>query len=155
MAENYQIDSTDRKILELLQKDARRPYLEIARKLNVSGGTIHQRIEKLREAGIITGSQITLNPKKLGLNVTVLLGLHLNNARDIEKVIAQLKTFPEVVEAQFTTGSFALIIKVMVADIGQFHSFLVHKIQSMPEIQSTESFICLNEPIFRSFPVTT
>lgn len=150
MAENYQIDSTDRKILELLLLDARRPYLEIARKLKVSGGTIHQRIEKLREAGILTGSQVTLNAKKLGLGVTVLLGIHLNSAKEIQKVISILKKFPEVVEAQYTTGSFALFIKIMVADIEEFHHFLVQKIQAMPEIRSTESFICLDEPIHRS-----
>lgn len=145
--DSYKIDATDLKIIQLLQEDARKPFLEIARKLKVSGGTIHQRIEKLKEAGVIVGSKVLINYQRLGLGVLVLLGVHLKNAKDVKKVIAKLKRFPEVVEAQFTTGGFALFVKIRVKDIRAFHEFLVSKIQAMEEIQSTESFICLDEPI--------
>ena len=147
MSENYEIDSTDLAIIQLLQQDARKPFLEIARKLKVSGGTIHQRVEKLKEAGVIVGSKILINHERLGLGVTVLLGVHLKNAKDIKQVVAKLKKLPEVKEAQFTTGGFALFVKILVKDIKAFHEFLVGKIQAMEEIQSTESFVCLDEPI--------
>lgn len=149
MDQNYEIDNVDRKILEILQKDARTPYLEIARKLIVSGGTIHQRIERLKKLGIIKGSKIELDYKKLGHDVTVMLGLHLKSAKDINKVVAKLKTFPEVVEAYFTTGSYALFLKIHTKNIQHYHHFLVEKLQSLAEVQSTESFICLDELIKR------
>jgi Lrp/AsnC family transcriptional regulator for asnA, asnC and gidA len=147
MDENYQIDSTDKQILRLLQEDARRPFLDVARKIKVSGGTIHQRIEKLKEAGIITGSTITVDYKKLGKNVTVLLGIHLKNAKDINLVIKKLNLLDEVIEAYYTTGNYALIIKILMEDIDDFHDFLVNKLQKIDEIQSTESFICLKQVI--------
>ncbi len=144
---NYEIDSLDIKILNYLRKDARMPFLEMARKLYVSGGTIHQRVEKLKEAKIISGSSIQLDHKKLGFDVTVLLGVHLKNAKDVEKVIAQMEKIDEIVEAYYTTGSYALIVKVLLHDIEHFHQFLIGKLQSIKEVQSTESFISLKQVI--------
>jgi Lrp/AsnC family transcriptional regulator, regulator for asnA, asnC and gidA len=153
MTQKYEIDSLDLKIIEQLQKDARRPFLDIARKLLVSGGTIHQRVEKLKEAKIITGSKITVDYKKLGFGVTVLLGVHLKNAKDVTLVIEKLKSNTEVVETYYTTGSYALIIKLLIKDIDHFHKFLMNEIQSMEQIQSTESFICLDTPIQRHLKI--
>lgn len=154
MADNYQIDSTDKQILRLLQEDARKPFLEVARKIKVSGGTIHQRIEKLKEAGIITGSKITVDYKKLGKNVTVLLGIHLKNAKDINIVIDKLNLLDEVIEAYYTTGNYALIVKILVKDIEDFHQFLVNKLQTIDEIQATESFISLKQVIKKDIVLT-
>lgn len=149
MLENYQIDSLDRKILSALQQNARLPYLELARKLIVSGGTIHQRIEKMKEMGIITGSKMTVDPKKLGQDVTVLIGLNLKTAKNLDVVIKQLKMFKEVTQAYYTTGSYGLIIKAVTKNVQSFHQFLVEKLQNIDEIQSTESFLCLDVPIDR------
>lgn len=142
-----EIDSLDKKILRYLLRDARMPYLEIARKLLVSGGTIHQRVDKLKEMGIITGGQITIDVKKIGLDVTALLGIHLNSSKSSPEVIENLKMFKEVTEVYYTTGSFALIAKVITSDIHEFHQFLTGKLQMIEAIQSTESFICLDQPI--------
>lgn len=149
MAENYEIDSVDRKILEILQQDARIPYLEIARKLIVSGGTIHQRIDKMKKLGIIKGSRIEVDYSKLGYDVSVLLGIHLKSAKDQNKVIAALRKMPEVTEVYYTTGTFALIVKIVTKNIQEFHLFLTNKLQSLDEVQATESFICLDSPIHR------
>ena len=132
MTEKYQFDKLDVSILQLLQQDARMPYLEMARKLIVSGGTIHQRIDKLKKAGVLLGHKVNINHKKLGNKVTTFLG-----------------KFDEVVEAFYTTGNYALMIKVITRDIDHFHQFLVKKLQVIKEIQSTESFICLDNPINR------
>lgn len=147
MPEKYEIDSTDRKILTLLMEDARMPFLEIARKLIVSGGTIHQRIEKMKDAGIIEGSQIKLNLKALGFDVVVFLGIHLKSTKNLNQVLNKLESFPEVTEAYFTTGNYALLVKVNTKTIADFHNFLVRKVQSIEAVQSTESFISLDQPI--------
>lgn len=147
MGEKYQIDSTDRQILNFLLADARMPYLEIARKLIVSGGTVHQRIERLKQAGIICGSSINLSYKALGFDVQVFLGVHLTSSKELQNVIEQLRALPEVVEAHYTTGNYALLLKVMTKNISDFHQFLAHKIQSIEAVQATESFISLDQPI--------
>lgn len=149
MDSNYQIDSVDRQILGYLLQDARMPFLEIARKLIVSGGTIHQRIEKMKEAGIIEGSKLRLNLKKLGYDVTVFLGVHLKSTKDLPEVIEKLKTFPEVTEAHFTTGNYALLLKINTKNISDFHGFLTQKLQSLESVQATESFISLDQPIHK------
>jgi len=87
MTTKYEFDSLDGQILTLLMKDARKPFIEIARELIVSGGTIHQRVDKLKEAGVIEGSTLKLNLKRLGLDVTVFLGIHLQSSKDMDKVI--------------------------------------------------------------------
>lgn len=147
--ENYQIDTLDRKILKILQADAKTPFTEIAQKLIVSPGTIHQRVGKLEAAGIIRGSKYCLDYARLGYDVNVLLGIHLKNAKDCPAVIEQLRRLPEVVEAYYTTGNYALIIRVINKTISDYHRFLVEKLQSIKEIQSTESYICLDVPIMR------
>ena len=147
MQEKYQIDSVDRQILTILMQDARTPYLEIARKLIVSGGTIHQRIEKMKEAGILEGSTLKLNLKNLGYDVTVFLGVHLNSSKNLNKVIKKLKTYPEVLEAHYATGNYALLLKVCTKSINDFHKFLIEKLQTIEEVQSTESFISMDQPI--------
>jgi Lrp/AsnC family transcriptional regulator for asnA, asnC and gidA len=149
MSEKYEIDNLDRKILKILQTDAKVPFSEIAQKLIVSGGTIHQRVSKLEAAGVIKGSKYYLDYSKLGYDVNVLLGIHLKNAKDCPVVIEQLRKLPEVVEAHYTTGNYALIIRVINKTIGDYHKFLIDKLQSIKEIQSTESYICLDTPIFR------
>ena len=146
---NYEIDNLDLNILKFLQNDARMAFTEIAKKLDVSGGTIHQRIEKLRSAGIIEKSQFVLNHKLLGYGLNVLIGIHLKDAKSIEVVIEKLKGFPEITEAYFTTGNYALFIKATLKDIDDYHHFLVHKIQSISLIRATESFICLKKLIDR------
>lgn len=153
MDENYQIDGLDRKILQFLQEDARMSYLDIARKLIVSGGTIHQRIDKLRKAGIIEGSRLLINPRRLGLDVAALIGIHLQSTKDLPAVIEKMKKFEEITEAHYTTGTYALLIKVIVPTIEKYHQFLSTKLQSMEAIRATESFIIMDNPINRKIPI--
>jgi Lrp/AsnC family transcriptional regulator for asnA, asnC and gidA len=144
-----QIDSLDQQILAHLVKDARKPYLEIARDLEVSGGTIHQRIQKLHKVGVLKGFTAMIDRERLGYTVTVLVGIHLKNAKDCTQVLYEMRKFPEVIETHYTTGSYALMAKVTTRSIQDYHSFLANKLQSLKEIQSTESFICLSSPIIR------
>jgi Lrp/AsnC family transcriptional regulator for asnA, asnC and gidA len=153
MTENYQIDNVDRQILNELLLDARIPYLEIARKLIVSGGTIHQRIDKLKKMGVLEGSKAVLNLSKLGYDVTVILGIHLKSSRDLNDVIGKLEQLPEIVEAHYTTGNYALLLKLHTKTIQDFHKFLANKLQAIDAIQSTESFISLSQPINRDVKV--
>ena len=139
----------DLKILRRLLQDARTPFLEIARDLLVSTGTIHQRVDRMEKAGVIKGYSAVIDRQKLGYSVTALVGIHLKNARDCGAVLDSMKKFNEVIETHFTSGNYSLMAKVTAGSIQDFHLFLTEKLQALKEIQSTESFLCLDSPTFR------
>lgn len=144
-----EIDKLDQQILRLLIQDARTPYAEMAKKFGVSAATIHVRVEKMRQAGIIESTKIVVDERKLGYDVCCFIGIILKSAKDYDKVIAKLNQFEEVVEAYYTTGNYSIFIKVMTRTIEELHSVLAGKIQSIDEIQSTETLISLQNPIAR------
>lgn len=146
---HYQTDQLDRHILRALIKDARTSYAEIAKCYGVSAGTIHVRVEKMRQAGIIESTKIRINERKLGYDVCCFIGIILKSAKDYDKVIARLREFEEVVEAYYTTGNYSIFIKVMTHTIEELHTVLAGKIQSIDEIQSTETLISMQNPILR------
>lgn len=149
MSGKYEFDKLDIQILSCLQAEARTPYLEIARKLITSGGTIHQRVDKMKDAGVIEGSNINLNLKTLGYDVTVFLGIHLNSTKDLNHVISEIQKLHEVVELYYTTGSYGLLAKVIVKSMSDFQIFLMDKLQKIEGVQSTDSTISLFQPIQR------
>lgn len=144
-----EIDKLDQQILRCLIKDARIPYAEMAKDFGVSAATIHVRIEKMRQAGVIQSTKIVVNEQSLGYDVCCFIGIILKSAKDYDKVIAKLNEFDEVVEAYYTTGNYSIFIKVMTHTIEELHSVLAGKIQSIDEIQSTETLISLQNPILR------
>jgi Lrp/AsnC family transcriptional regulator, regulator for asnA, asnC and gidA len=147
--ENYQIDNLDKSILNALMCNARIPYAELAKKLEVSAGTIHVRVEKMKQANIIVGTKVTINPKRLGYDVCCFIGINLKHARDYPTTITLLESFEEVVEAYYTTGNYSIFIKVMARTIDHLQDVLINKIQTIEAIQSTETLISLQNPIAR------
>jgi Lrp/AsnC family transcriptional regulator for asnA, asnC and gidA len=141
------MDDLDKKILNKLIVNSRMPYQEIARELVVSGGTIHVRINKMKEAGIIKGSKLLIDVRKLGFEFHAFVGINLLNARDYSSVLEKLKEFPEVVEVHYTTGQFSLFVKTLSRNAKDFHLFLIEKLQSIGGIQSTETIISLDNPV--------
>ncbi|WP_404409851.1 transcriptional regulator AsnC [Pseudidiomarina marina] len=147
------IDDLDRAIISTLQENARVSYAEIAKVEGVSPATIHVRIEKLRQAGIITGTHIHVDPRKLGYDVCCFIGINLARAGDYPSALQQLNALPEVVEAHYTTGQYSIFIKVMVRSIDDLQNLLINKIQPIEEIQATETLISLQQPIMRQIQV--
>jgi Lrp/AsnC family transcriptional regulator for asnA, asnC and gidA len=143
------IDNLDRQILQHLQQNARLSYAEIAKQHQVSPATIHVRVEKMRQAGIITGAKLTVDPRKLGYDVCCFIGITLARAGDYPRALAQLKALPEVLEAHYTTGQYSIFIKVMVRSIDDLQRLLIERIQPIDEIQATETLISLQQPILR------
>ena len=146
---DYEIDDLDRRILAILQQDARTPFQEIARELVVSGGTIHVRVNKLKERGILKGTHITLDRARLGYDVCAFIGVHLHDARAHRQVVERLEEMPEVLEAHYTTGAYGLLLKVVVASTRGLHDFLIDKLQLLDGIRSTETLISLDARIDR------
>ena len=154
MAADCEIDDLDRRILAELQRDARMPFQEIARKLMVSGGTVHVRVGKLREQGVVKSFRVVLDADRLGYEVCAFVGINLHKARDHKRVTKRLLEMPEVLEAHYTTGTFSLFVKVMAQSTRGLHDFLVDRLQPIPEIQSTETLVSLRTLLDRDVPVS-
>lgn len=146
---DYQIDSLDREILRRLQADSRTPFLEIARDLTVSGGTVHARVGRMRELGIIRGSRVVLDYERLGFGVTAFAGLKLSRASACSAVQERLAGLEEVVEVHYTTGTYSLLIKVVVPGMSELYELLSERLQALEDVQSTETFVVLNTALSR------
>ncbi len=153
LEENFQIDSLDKKIIKMITKNARIPYLEVARECNVSGAAIHQRIQKLFRMGVITGSKFTIEPKKIGYKTCAYMGIFLEQASLYNDVLLELEKIPEITQCHFTTGNYSVFIKIFAKDNEHLKSILSDKIQLISGIARTETFISLEEGFNRSIPI--
>ncbi|HEC41480.1 MAG TPA: winged helix-turn-helix transcriptional regulator [Bacteroides sp.] len=153
MDDTFQIDSLDKKIIKLITKNARIPYLEVARECNVSGAAIHQRIQKLTNIGVITGSKFIIEPKKVGFKTCSYMGIFLEQASQYNTVMEELKKIPEITQCHFTTGNYSVFIKIYARDNEHLKIVLTDKIQVIPGIARTETFISLEVGFNRSIPI--
>lgn len=149
MSVAYILDDLDRQILRILLKDASVPYTDIARELNVSGGTIHVRMKKMQDAGVVQGSRLVVSPSALGFDITSIIGVYLEKGSAYISAREELKQIPEVTEVWFTTGVYNMIIKIVCRDTPHLREVLNEKIQPINGVQRTETFIALEEPISR------
>lgn len=145
----YRVDEIDQKILSYLVKNARMPFLEIARECGISGAAIHQRVKKMEEAGIINGSRMTVKEKTLGFDVCCFVGIELVSTNRYHEVVEHLRQMPEVVECHFITGQFAMLIKIYCRNNEHLMDVLVNNIQNIEGISRTETFISLDRTIER------
>jgi Lrp/AsnC family transcriptional regulator, regulator for asnA, asnC and gidA len=149
---NVIIDDVDKKILSLLMKNANMPYTEIGKKINVSGGTVHVRMTKMEEAGIVVGSQLVIDHTKLGWDISAFLGIYLDKSSLYEEVAQQLSEIPEVISINYTTGIYSIFAKIVCRDTVHLREVLHDKIQKVQGIQRTETFISLEESLNRPVP---
>ncbi len=147
--QNLEIDNLDIQILSILMKNATTPYTEIAKDLIVSGGTIHVRMKKLEEMGIIKGASLEVDAQKLGFDITAFLGIYLEKGSQYNDAVAKLKEVKEITELYYTTGSWSIFAKIVCHDTSHLREVLNERIQSVPGIQRTETFISLEESIKR------
>lgn len=147
------LDELDEKILRMIANDARIPFLEVARKCNVSGAAIHQRIQKLQQMGVIKGSQYLFDPKKLGNGTCAFVGILLKDPSDSIRVVSELRNIPEVVECHYTTGNYDLFIKLYAHDNAHLLSIIHDKLQRIG-IQRSETMVSFHEPINRQMPIS-
>lgn len=155
MEKGFQIDSTDKKILEILSANARMPFLEVARMCGISGAAVHQRVQKLMDAGILDGSQFCLNPKGLGYYTCAFIGIQVNllSTSTHEQVFQAIKQIPEIVECHHISGKYSLFLKVFTKNNEHLKKIIVEKIQTIPEVTATETFISLEEGFIRQLPI--
>ncbi len=149
MSINFEIDKTDLQILSILMRDATTPYTEIAKELLVSSGTIHVRMNKLKEMNIVKGSELIIDPAELGYDVSAFIGIYLEKGSLYNNVSKELKMIPEIVELHYTTGTYSMFAKIICKDTKNLREVLNERIQSIKGIQRTETFISLEESFKR------
>lgn len=147
------IDNLDKKILGIIVNNARIPSKEIAETCGVSRAAIHQRVQKLTDMGMITGSGYHVNPKALGYATCTYIGVKLEKGSMYRDVVPELEKIPEVVECHFTTGPYSMLIKLYARDNQHLMELLNDKIQMIHGVIDTETLISLEQSMNRSIPI--
>jgi len=153
MAAKLNLDKLDLRIIHEMLGNAEVPYAELGKKLFVSGGTIHVRIKKLEELGIVKGKRIKVDLKRLGYDITAFVGIYLEKSSLYDTVATELKNIPEIVRLNYTTGNYSMFIEVVCKDINQLRSILHDELQKIKGIERTETFISLDEGINRNVQI--
>lgn len=148
------LDDLDIQILDIMIKDSRTPFLEIARRCHVSGGTIHVRMKKMEDMNIIKGTKLIIDDSKIGYDVCCFIGIYLDRARDFNEVLEEMKAIKEIVELHYTTGEYSIFVKVICKNIADLQNLLMNKIQAIEGIERTNTFISLYQPIDRNIQIS-
>ena len=154
MPDNYEIDNVDLKILSILQKNAKKPYTEVAKMAHVSSGTVHVRMNKLEKMGIVEGASLDLNLARLGYDLSAFLGVFLAKSSLYDSVATQLKAIPEITSIHYTTGNYSMFIRIYAKSTDHLKNILHDKIQKVNGIERTETFITLEETLSRNIELT-
>ena len=148
------IDNLDRKILQIIMKNARIPSKDVAVECGVSRAAIHQRIQRMIDMNVITGSGYNVDPKVLGYATCTYIGVKLERGSMYRDVVPELEKIREVVECHFTTGPYTMLIKLYAKDNQHLMDLLNGKIQHSPGVTETETLISLEMSMNREIPVS-
>ena len=136
----------------MITRDARVPFLEVAKACNVSGAAIHQRVQKLAALGIIRGSQFIVEPEKIGYETCAFIGLYLKDPAKFDNVVAELLKIPEVVECHYTTGGFDMFIKLYAKNNHHLLNIIHDKLQPLG-LSRSETIISFNATFQRPLAI--
>ncbi|MBX9850136.1 MAG: Lrp/AsnC ligand binding domain-containing protein [Cytophagaceae bacterium] len=153
MDRNLEIDKIDLQILSLLMENASMPYTDIAKQISVSGGTVHVRMKKMEQLGIVKGFQLNIDYSKLGFDITSFIGIYLEKSSYYDQAAKDLLNIPEVVNVHYTTGNYSMFVKIVCRDTKHLREVLHDKIQKVYGIQRTETLISLEETVNRNIPL--
>jgi Lrp/AsnC family transcriptional regulator for asnA, asnC and gidA len=153
MAGKLNLDKLDLQIIHAMMEDAGISYADLGKKLFVSGGTIHVRIKKLQEMGIVKGTRLSVDLKQLGYDITAFVGIYLEKSSLYDQVAEDLKKIPELIRLNYTTGNYSMFLEVVAKDINQLRYVLHDQLQKIKGIERTETFISLDESFNRNVQV--
>ena len=155
MAAKLNLDKLDHQIIDAMLENAEISYAELGKKLFVSGGTIHVRIKKLQEMGVVKGTKLKVDMKALGYDVIAFIGIYLEKSSLYDQVAKELQKIPEIVRVNYTTGNYSMFAEVVCKDINQLKIILHDELQKIKGIERTETLISLEESFKRNVVVTS
>jgi Lrp/AsnC family transcriptional regulator, regulator for asnA, asnC and gidA len=153
MGAKLNLDKLDRQIIDAMLESAEISYADLGKKLFVSGGTIHVRIKKLQEMGIVKGTKLKVDMKALGYDVIAFIGIYLEKSSLYDQVAKQLRSIPEIIPVNYTTGNYSMFAEIVCRDINQLKVVLHDELQKIKGIERTETFISLEESFKRNVAV--
>jgi Lrp/AsnC family transcriptional regulator for asnA, asnC and gidA len=155
MALHYEIDNTDIQILNILMENAFTPYTEIGKRLFISAGTVHVRMNKMEKLGIVKSPQLQIDLVKLGMDITAFVGIYLIRSDSYDTVVRELKKIDAVISCNYTTGNYSLFLKLVCRDTQHLREILHDKIQKIEGISRTETLISLEESFNRPINIAS
>lgn len=153
MTGKLNLDKLDLQIIHAMMEDAGISYADLGKNLFVSGGTIHVRIKKLQEAGIVKGTKLNVDLKELGYDVIAFIGIYLEKSSMYDAVAKELRKIPQIVRLNYTTGNYSMFAEIVCKDINQLRFVLHDELQKIRGIERTETFISLEESFNRNVQV--
>ena len=153
MAGKLNLDKLDYQIIQHMMEDAEISYADLGKKLFVSGGTIHVRIKKLQEMGIVKGTRLAIDTHRLGYDVIAFVGIYLEKSSLYDSGAKDLMKIPEVIRLNYTTGNYSMFVEIVCKDINQLRFVLHDQLQKIKGIERTETLISLEESLNRNIQV--
>jgi len=153
MTGKLNLDKLDLQIIHAMMEDAGISYADLGKNLFLSGGTIHVRIKKLQEAGIVKGTKLNVDLKELGYDVIAFIGIYLEKSSMYDAVAKELRKIPQIVRLNYTTGNYSMFAEIVCKDINQLRFVLHDELQKIRGIERTETFISLEESFNRNVQV--
>jgi Lrp/AsnC family transcriptional regulator, regulator for asnA, asnC and gidA len=154
MSVKHQLDEIDLKILDIITKNARMPFKDVAAECGISRAAVHQRVNRMVDMQVIIGSGYYIDPKKVDYHTCTYIGIFLEKGGFYEEVAQKLRNIPEVVECHYTTGQYAIFAKVYARNNEHLKEILNDNIQKIEGVSSTETFISLEETFRREVPIS-
>ena len=147
------LDNLDLQIIQAMMQDAEVSYADLGKQFFVSGGTIHVRIKKLEELGIVQGKRLAVDLKVLGYDIIAFIGIYLEKSSMYDNVAQALKAIPQVVRVNYTTGNYSMFVEIVCKDIQQLRFVLHDELQKIKGIERTETLISLEESFSRNVKI--
>lgn len=147
------LDKLDLQIIQVMMEDAEISYADLGKQFFVSGGTIHVRIKKLEELGIVKGKRLAVDLKVLGYDIIAFIGIYLEKSSMYDNVAQALKNIPQVVRVNYTTGNYSMFVEIICKDIQQLRYVLHDELQKIKGIDRTETLISLEESFSRNVKI--
>ena len=140
----FRLDEVDHQILDMLIDNTRIPFTDIAKKLLISAGTVHVRVKKMEDAGIILGSSLNIDYGKLDYHFTAFIGILLTKSNRTQEVLKELSTIPNVIEASVISGKYNIFCKVKAKNTEDAKR-IIYQIDDIQDVMRTESMISMQE----------
>ncbi|HNC39876.1 MAG TPA: Lrp/AsnC ligand binding domain-containing protein [Chitinophagaceae bacterium] len=153
MTSKLNLDKLDHQIIHHMMSDANISYAELGKKFFVSAGTIHVRIKKLQDAGIVKGTRFNVDFKKLGFDVIAFIGIYLKESSLYDTAAKELQKIPQIVRLNYTTGNYSMFAEIVCKDITELRHVLHDELQKVKGIERTETLISLEESLNRSVKI--
>ncbi|MBB6170994.1 DNA-binding Lrp family transcriptional regulator [Nocardiopsis mwathae] len=145
------LDAVDRRIVELLRADGRMSIRAVAQQAHISRANAYARLDRLRDQGVIRGFTAVIDPEKYGTGLAAYVSVRIEQ-HSWEKFRDYLRDIPEVDHAALVSGDVDLLLLVRVADAAALRTFVLDRLQRIPEVRNTQTMFILDEPPINRHP---